>query len=168
MAVKIKAEPSEGGVPPEASSTALAAKQRQRSRRLKLRKKPTTLPTITRPRARKLKRRVSDTRPEIAKAGNMVCVWGGDVKKPVVVQPIWEEAGKAWMSPNEHWLWLRRACSEKGMTHYKEKFQSAVSALRRELQDKMKGNNNIPDPGNCEEKGRAPFSHRSASAQRTT
>jgi hypothetical protein len=118
MAGKILVEPSEGGVPRAASSTYSVARRRPRSRLLKLPKKAgQTDPRDRAPRTQKLRRRVSDTRLEQAKAGNMVCVWGGDVKKPVIVHPVWEEAGATWMSPNEHCLWLRRACSE---THYKE------------------------------------------------
>lgn len=96
------------------------------------------------PKRRQLKRRISDTRPDAACAATMICVWGGEVKTPVVVQPIWKELGTTWMSPNEHCGWLRRACSSKGLTHYKELFQSAVSALRRELQAGMAAVN--PDP----------------------
>ena len=44
------------------------------------------------------------------------------------------ELGTTWFILSEHFGWLRRACSTKGLTHYKELFQSAVSALRRELQ----------------------------------
>ncbi len=96
-------------------------------------------------RERKLKRRVSDTKPEEAKATSMICIWGGVVRTPVVAQPVWTEAGTTWMSPNEHWQWLRRACCTRGLTHYKELFQSAVSALRRELQNGLKAAND-PDP----------------------
>ncbi len=91
-----------------------------------------------RPTGRKLARRVSSTKPEEAKAISMICIWGGVVKSPVVVKPVWTENGMTWMSPNEHWQWLRRACCPRGLTHYKELFQSAVSALRRELQNGVK------------------------------
>ena len=40
----------------------------------------------------------------------------------------------SWMNINEHKWWLRRAVCPKGQTHWKEGFQSAVSALRREVQ----------------------------------
>ena len=94
---------------------------------------------------RQLKRRVSESRPEDVSVVTMVCVWGGDIKNPFVVQPVWKELGKTWMSPNEHCLWLRRACCPRGMTHYKELFQSAISALRREIQAAFLQVSN-PDP----------------------
>ena len=87
--------------------------------------------------SRKLKRRGSDQRPEAVSAEQMICVWGGDVKKPVPVYPVSKELGTTWFTLTEHCAWLRRACSSKGLTHYKELFQSAVSALRRELQAGM-------------------------------
>ena len=97
------------------------------------------------PPAKKLKRCISDTRPDTARASEMICVWGGEVKTPVVVQPIWKELGTTWMTLSEHCGWLRRACDKRGLTHYKELFQSAVSALRRELQAGIEGMEH-PDP----------------------
>ena len=43
-----------------------------------------------------------------------------------------------WMNINEHKWWLRRAVCPNGQTHWKEGFQSAVSALRREVQKSIR------------------------------
>jgi hypothetical protein len=87
------------------------------------------------PRAtRVLKRRASEARPDEATAQNMMCVWGGHVTTPVIIYPIHKALGTTWFTLSEHSGWLRRVCSKKGLTHYKDLFQSAVSALRRELQ----------------------------------
>ncbi len=96
-------------------------------------------------RKRKLQRRASEARPEASEAVNMMCVWGGTVHAPVPVWPLWKEEGVSWIVVSEHLYWLRRACSHLGVTHYKELFQSAVSSLRRKLQDQLKKANN-PDP----------------------
>ena len=54
------------------------------------------------------------------------------------VHPLKQDAkGKRFVLLNEHIAWLRRACAKKGSMHYEEAFQSAVSALRRELQKKL-------------------------------
>ena len=83
--------------------------------------------------------------PNSPSAAKIICVWGGDVKKPVPVYPVLKELGTTWFTLSEHCNWLRRACSSKGLTHYKELFQSAVSALRRELQAGMTASAQ-PDP----------------------
>ena len=80
---------------------------------------------------RTLKRRLSEQpKPsEPVATDRMICVWGGAQRHPAVVA-----IAGTWMNLNEHKLWMRRACCVKGQTHWKEGFQSAISALRRECQ----------------------------------
>jgi len=79
-------------------------------------------------RKRTLKRHLSDDpKPDEPEATTMVCVWGGSLKHPAVVGTT-----GTWLSLNEHKYWIRRACCGNGQTYWKENFQSAISALRRE------------------------------------
>ena len=139
---------STGGVPQTATSKQKAAAKKKQGKKGTLFKPPkgrNTHPVGATPRKRKLKKCVSETRPVEVEATSMVCVWGGHMKRPVVVEPVWIESGTTWMSPSEHWLWLRRSCCDKGMTFYKQKFQNALSALRLELKQQLNAHN-TPDP----------------------
>ena len=69
---------------------------------------------------RTLKRRPTDAKPDQADARNMVCVWGGTVRHPVVVWPLFREGNQFCFQVSEHSHWLRRACDQKGLTYYKD------------------------------------------------
>jgi hypothetical protein len=89
-------------------------------------------------RGRVLRRRTScDGWPSELTAIPMVALVGKPLKAPVVVYPLKAFAGKQWVSVSEHLLWLRRACSDKGETHYKTIFQSAVTELRTVLKKQV-------------------------------
>ena len=141
-ATPLAACPSKLQEPAAPSAPALAAHTHGRGRGGKLESALKKRAAATKPgpqkARRQLKRRTSDGKPDEPAAKMMMCVWGGGMKHPSVVGPVWKELDSTWMSPNETWFWLRRACSVAGMTHYKHLFQSAISALRRELQDGMK------------------------------
>ena len=143
----LAARPSKLQEPAAPSAPALAAHAHGRGRGGKLRSALKKRAAVAKPgphkARRQLKRRLSDGKPDEPVAKMMICIWGGSMKRPSVVGPVWKELDSMWMSPNEAWYWLRRACTRQGdpkdgMTHYRHLFQSAISALRRELQDGMK------------------------------
>ena len=83
---------------------------------------------------RTLKRRRSEGKPPQVDVVNRLCLWGHPLRSPVVVHPVWQDTGgRSWIAVNEHLGWLRRACTPDGSSRYEEAFQSAVSALRRDL-----------------------------------
>ena len=69
---------------------------------------------------RKLMRRPTEGKPASEEVASMICVWGGVVKHPVPVWPLHREGGVFWLQLSEHSHWLRRACDQKGRTHYKD------------------------------------------------
>ena len=69
---------------------------------------------------RTLKRRASENKPQSADVLKLMCVWGGAVKHPVPVWPLYRENGVDYFQVHEHCHWLRRACDNKGSTHYKD------------------------------------------------
>ena len=69
---------------------------------------------------RTLQRRPTEGKPHSEEVSNMICVWGGTVKHPVPVWPLFREGDAFWLQLSEHSHWLRRACDQKGRTHYKD------------------------------------------------
>ena len=69
---------------------------------------------------RRLQRRPTEGKPDSEEVASMICVWGGAVKHPVPVWPLFRESGMFWLQLSEHSHWLRRACDQQGRTHYKD------------------------------------------------
>ena len=96
-------------------------------------KRTASQPTLRK--ARLLKRRPSLGKPSGLQCMDRLCLWGDKVRVPCVVHPLVRRSGKAFFPVSERSYWLRRACGDKGMTHWTESFQRAVSELRRTLKD---------------------------------
>ena len=84
---------------------------------------------------RALKRKPSLGAPAAVQCAPRLCVWGGSVKQPAVVQPTVQRGALTFFPIHERLFWLRRACGDRGTTHWTSRFQHAVSALRRVLKD---------------------------------
>ena len=83
---------------------------------------------------RTLKRRPSSGRPPAPNVIAVQCLWGGSCRIPTVIWPTTVRGDKNFMPIHEHLYWLRRACDQtKGQTHWSDRFQYAVSKLRKEL-----------------------------------
>ena len=87
------------------------------------------------PKARNLTRRPSLGKPSGLQCMNRLCLWGENVRVPCVVHPLVRRDGKLFFPVHEQSYWLRRACGDKGLTHWTDRFQQAVSELRRTLKD---------------------------------
>ena len=92
---------------------------------------------------RTLKRKTSNGCPGDLLCEARLCLWGGQIKAPAVIHPLIRRkppAGEEWkhyFPLHERLFWLRRACGEKGQTHWTERFQHAVSTLRAALRDEI-------------------------------
>ena len=69
---------------------------------------------------RKLQRRATEAKPPQADVLKMICVWGGSVRHPVPVWPLFREGDAYWLQVSERSHWLRRACDQRGRTHYRD------------------------------------------------
>lgn len=88
--------------------------------------------------ARTLARLASNPTPTSVVCKAMLCLHGRPLKQPLAVHPVKRDlAGRSWVLVNEHQVWLRRACALQGSSHYEHAFQSAVSALRKELVSRL-------------------------------
>ena len=96
-------------------------------------KRTASQPTLRK--ARFLKRRPSVDKPSGLQCMDRLCLWGDKVRVPCVVHPLVWRSGRAFFPVSERSYWLRRACGDKGMTHWTDSFQRAVSELRRTLKD---------------------------------
>ena len=132
---------------PEAASGGKAASAGKKSRRkgpAKGEAKPAgekeTSAEASRP-VRSLKRRGSLGKPDGLKCESRLCLWGGALKAPAVIHPLVKRSSEAgdrlYLPVHERLFWLRRACGDKGQTHWTERFQHAVSELRRLLRDRI-------------------------------
>ena len=94
-------------------------------------------------RGRPLKRRASGARPDDLQCVSRLCLQGGDVKAPAVIHPLVKHGDKVFTPIHERLYWLRRACAEQGTTHWTERFQHAVSELRRVLKEGLLANTDV-------------------------
>ena len=117
--------------PPAPTGSVAAGKKRALKRKA-------SQPTASQPTVRKtrfLKRRPSLGKPSGLQCMDRLCLWGDKVRVPCVIHPLVRRSGRVFFPVSERSYWLRRACGDKGMTHWTESFQRAVSELRRTLKD---------------------------------